>query len=233
MNQGSEETLAQKSGIDQEEWQSRKSFIGFSGQDEQMLKRLEPVIGPQADRIVDRFYNNIERYPELKAIISNAGSNIERLKKAQKQYLLELFAGDYGMSYVERRLKIGVMHHVIKLTPRWYLGAYSIYIQAMMPIILKHYRFSSANAEKAIIAVNKIISLDSQLAIDTYINAVMDDLKTVSMSKGEIENQVVTYHDLVAKVTAGDLSETIEVSGDDDLAQLGGRLRECASVYKI
>jgi hypothetical protein len=128
-----------------------------------------PIITANADAIVDQFYANIERYPELMDVIKDAGSNIERLKETQKRYLLELFEGDYGNSYFERRLRIGVVHNQIGLTPRWHLSSYSVYSQAITPLIMREYRDNTAKLNRAVLALNKIISIDSELAINTYV----------------------------------------------------------------
>ncbi|MES0371937.1 MAG: protoglobin domain-containing protein, partial [Mariprofundaceae bacterium] len=204
MNSKIEGSLIKKMGMDSAEQEARKAFVDFTSEDVQCLKELAPMIAEHADRIVDGFYDNVERYQHLKDIISNAGSNIERLKSAQKQYLLGLFAGDYGEEYFERRLKIGVIHNQIGLKPRWYLGSYSVYVQLITPLIMKKYRFSPGRTEKALVAMNKIISLDSQLAIDTYIHAVMEDLRSVSLSKDELEETVASYRELVGNVATGD-----------------------------
>ncbi len=219
-----EHSLANEVGINAAEQATRKAFIEFSPRDEKLLKELRTVIKANADRIVDGFYNNVERYSQLLAIIESAGSSVERLRAAQKQYLIELFDGDYGESYVERRLKIGVVHNRIGLTPAWYLGSYSTYYQLIVPLIQRRYRFRPGKATRAILALNKILSFDSQLAIETYIHAVMQDLKDVSMSKGDIEQTVISYKTFIEKVAQGDLSQRVEVHGEDDLSQLGTQL---------
>jgi len=201
---------------------SMKAFVDLTDEDVRVLKELAPLIAMHADEIVEGFYANVARYQSLLDVIRGAGSTIERLKSAQKQYLLELFGGDYGEDYFERRLKIGVVHNKIGLTPRWYLGSYSVYVQLIAPLVMRKFIFKPKMAEKSMVAINKIFSLDSQLAIDTYIHAVMEDLKSVSMSKGELEGTVSSYRSLVEKVATGDLTQRLEVAdADDDLSQLG------------
>ena len=213
--------LVQHMGIDPVEIRSRKDFIGLADGEVHLLRELQSVIHSHADEIVDGFYRNIERYPELLEIIEGSGSSIERLRAAQKRYLVELFEGDYDEAYVERRLRIGVVHNRIGLTPRWYLGSYSVYMELIANLIQRKYRFQVAKAMRAILTVNKVLTFDAQLAIDTYINAVMDDLKSVSLSKGDIENTVSEYRRFIEQVATGDLSQRLEASGEDDLGQLG------------
>jgi methyl-accepting chemotaxis protein len=211
----------QHMGIDSEEQHSRKIFIDFTAQDIKILKTLRPLVERHADRIVNAFYKNIENYPELMQIIDKAGSNIDRLQHTQKQYLLELFDGQYDMDYVERRLRIGKIHNQIGLTPRWYLGSYSVYFQNILPLILGKYRFNPLKRQRAILALNKIISFDSQLSMDTYIHGLMHDLTSVSTSKESIERTVSQYCDFIEKVASGDLSNRLDVEGNDDLSKMG------------
>jgi len=183
---GAQELSSDVMALNADERESRKRFIDFDADDIKLLKEMSPIVREHADSIVDGFYSNIERYQELMDVIKGAGSNIERLKSAQKKYLLELFDGEYEASYFERRYKIGVVHNEIGLTPRWYLGSYSVYSQLIIPIIAK--KFGKGRLVQYVGALNKILSLDSQLAIDTYIASVMEDLRGVSVSKEDIEN---------------------------------------------
>jgi|GEM_PF-962392 len=217
-------SLAKAIGINGDEQQERREFIDLSSKDEQILKELAPAIEPHVDSIVDAFYENIRPYPELKKIISAAGSNIEKLKISQRSYIMELFSGSYGSEYFERRLRIGVVHQRIGLTPRWYLGSYAIYMQRLVPVVLRHWWWRPAKAMQAIQALGKVLSLDTQLAIDTYIHGLVSELQDANSSKEKQEHRIHEYLDLVDKVATGNLSERIKVDGDDELAHLGDAL---------
>jgi len=212
-----------------EERQDRLRYVDFTEKDAKILKAFQPNIKKHAQRIVDQFYANITQFPELAGVIEKAGSNVERLKKTQVRYLIELFCGDYGDTYFDNQLRIGAIHKQIGLTPRWYLGGYSVYLQLINPLIIQKYWFSSRKSLALISAVNKIISIDSQLAIDTYVHALVDDVKEVSTSKHEIEEKVIRYKSVIAKVTEGDLRQKIEIVGTDDLASLGMQINTMIS----
>ncbi len=206
------------------EMAQRLQYVNLTAEDCKLLKSFQSVIIKQADKIVDEFYNNIVMYPELNAVIQSAGSNVNRLKVKQKEYLINLFCGDYNRIYFENNLKIGALHKKIGLTPKWYLGGYSVYLQLINPLILKKYWYSSRRMLKLLSAVNKIISIDSQLAIDNYVYALVEDIQDVSTSKSEIESKVAMYKVYVDNISEGDLSKTLEITGDDDLASLGRQL---------
>ncbi len=204
-----------------EERQARLRYVGLTEKDCRLLKAFRPVIQQHAEAIVDKFYENITLQPELAGLITRAGSTVERLKQTQRQYLLDMFCGDYGEVYFDNQLRIGAIHKKIGLTPRWYLGGYSVYLQLINPLIIRKYWYSSAKTLRLLAAVNKVISIDSQLAIDTYVFALVEDVKKVSTSKYELEHKVSEYKSFIAKVSDGDLSQQLKITGDDDLASLG------------
>jgi PAS domain S-box-containing protein len=162
------DSLMTQMGLTSDEQAKIKGFVGFTQDDALALKDLLPLITEKADFIVDRFFENIKRYPELMDLIDRVGSNVDRLKVTQKKYFLTMFEGEYGENYFETRLKIGAMHTKIGLTPRWYLGSYSIYLQSITPLIMHKYRLRTTKRNRALFALYKIIAIDSELVIDTY-----------------------------------------------------------------
>ena len=94
MKEANTQSLTEIMGTGPNEQAARKRFVGFTDEDARALKTIRPLVEASADHIVDKFYANIEHYPELMKVISDAGSNLERLKGAQKRYLLEMFDGE-------------------------------------------------------------------------------------------------------------------------------------------
>ncbi|MDP2432431.1 MAG: protoglobin domain-containing protein [Pseudomonadota bacterium] len=218
--------LSELMNLGPEQQARHKAFVGLTEADLALLVELAPVIERHADAVVDGFYANVQHYPELEQLIHGVGSNWERLKRTQRAYLLELFKGDLGPGYFERRLRVGVIHHKIGLTPRWYLGSYSVYMQLLAPIIFKHWRWQHGRALQAVLALDKVLSLDAQLAIDTYIHGLTSELNVVNLSKEELEQRLNAYNNLIDRVARGDLTARVDVAGEDILARLGGNLNE-------
>lgn len=219
-------SLTERMGIDQQQQAEWCAFLHLEERDGALLRQLAPVIERHADRIVDGFYANVQRYKALEEVIFKAGSTIDRLKQAQRAYLLELFSGSYGEEYFERRLRIGVVHHQIGLTPRWYLGSYTVYMELISPVILRHWWHHPLRAVRAIRALNKVLSLDSQLAIETYIHGLMSELRSTMLSKDDMEQRIDRYQQLVERVGRGDLTARLAIQDDDEMAALDRSLNQ-------
>ncbi|MBN9517497.1 STAS domain-containing protein [bacterium] len=109
----------------------------------------------------------------------------------QKQYFLGLTEGEYGEAYLRNRLEIGRVHQRIGLAPRWYMGAYSIYMQLTFPRVLAAFAHDLEKGQRAFLALLKIITLDKELAVTTYIAAGEEIITRQSQEIVEISTPVI------------------------------------------
>lgn len=199
-------SLIEQFDISPEEFRARQNFLDFSDADRRTLVELRPLVEKHADEVVDGFYKKIGSYAPLQNVIATAGSNIERLKVTQKKYLLELFSGSYDDAYLESRLRIGVVHFKIGLGPLWYLGSYSVYTVLLARLINRHYRFRLGRRAKAMAAINKILSLDAQIAIDSYMLSMVGLIRS---AVGTMESGVDTQMEMVNE-QASAINQTLD-----------------------
>jgi hypothetical protein len=99
---------------------------------------------------------------------------LARVKQLQRQYFIRLTSGNYGADYLEDRLRIGLVHRQVGLSPRWYMGAYSIYMQIVFPRVLNAFEYDRKKREQAMSALLKLISLDQELALLVYFSEPLE-----------------------------------------------------------
>jgi methyl-accepting chemotaxis protein len=201
------------------EREARLRFIGFTDEDVGLLRQIGLLIEPHLDRIVEAFYNHVSAHPALLEIVSRAGRGAEQLKGGQRSRLVELFAGEYGEAYFNSRMAIGAACHRDGIGPQWFLGTYSGQSRLIVALIMKRHRFNRRLAERMIDALNKIVSLDLQLMIDTYVHGVASELD------GALQHYTV----FVDRVATGDLSARVALPDNPDLVKLGLRLNDMTS----
>jgi len=158
------------SSIDDAEIVARKAFLEFTEEDVALLKYLHARLDDHRDHFSEAFYRHLQHFPQLLPLLGNA-EKLERLKHSQSTYFSQLTEGEYGLSYVENRLRVGMIHQRVGLTPQWYIGAYRKYLHELMPGI---YHLLGNDAEKCIAtysALLKIVFFDMELALDTYFHA--------------------------------------------------------------
>ncbi len=162
-------------GIDMEEIRQRMAFVDFSERDVRLLSEMKGFGQNHADRLVSAFYNHLLSFEETRALLKDQ-SIIDRLKKSQEKYLLEIFEGNYNEAYFEGRLRIGAVHHRIGLKPKWYIGTYCLYENLLSPLIAEAYRSEFDQGLARILAVRKIFRLDMALALDFYFHRITAQL---------------------------------------------------------
>lgn len=108
----------------QHTYDQMKEFVGFTDADAANLKKLAPVFAKHGPGMTDAFYATLAHYPATAKIIDG---RIAALKTTHTQWMVELFEGDYGPAYFERRYKIGLVHVKVAIDPH--------YVEAVMDVI--------------------------------------------------------------------------------------------------
>lgn len=126
--------LAASMGIDQSEIDRCKAFLGLGDRDLQTLTALHDRLKDCPTGFVDTFYRNLLAFEETHALLTDQAT-IERLKRSQAAYFDQMTAGPYDASYVQNRVRIGALHRQIGLAPKWYLGAYNLYLSELISAV--------------------------------------------------------------------------------------------------
>lgn len=154
--------------MSEDAWQHRKAFVGFSPTDEAILRELRPVALLYADEVMDELYARWLQFPELRRFFPD-DSVLVRVKALQRRYFISLTGGEYGAAYLAYRLRVGAVHKRIGLIPEWFMGAYSIYLEIILPRVLRAFEYDRIKQARAVTALTKLITLDQQLALMAYL----------------------------------------------------------------
>lgn len=145
----------------------RKRFSRFSSSDAKLLAGLRGTFSAHASEIVEQFYQHLLAFEPLRPLLADPDM-VNRLKKLQEGYLISLTAGKYGKSYVTNRLQMGRRHEKVGLHPQWYLGTYCLYLDLLIPLVIRHYRGDKEKTTRACIALTKLMNLDAQFVLEAY-----------------------------------------------------------------
>ena len=186
--------LTTKIGIDSEEIKWRKQYTQFSKQDANALQSVSHIFENIADELVEEFYDHLQSHNKTIAILDTSSKPVEALKNDQQQYLMELGQGQYDQRYFDRRARIGKIHDMLDLGPKIYFGAYSIYYRGIMEALADDIKASLETEDprdaidtlvERTLAVQKLINLDQQVAMDTYIESYNEQVKDAMTLRSE------------------------------------------------
>jgi len=165
-------------GMDGDDVDRRKSFFCLNEQDAIALKALhEPFTRDLQQRFTDAFYAHLQSFDGTRELLRD-DDMVERLKRSQSVYFNKLTAGDYGIEYVQDRLRVGVAHERMGLSPHLYIGAYCQYLSSLLPEV---WNLLSDQPERFIAtwqALQKLVLFDISLAMETYLYVACQRVRT-------------------------------------------------------
>ncbi|MEI8258935.1 MAG: protoglobin domain-containing protein [Deltaproteobacteria bacterium] len=175
-------------GLDEAEIARRRLFLEFSDEDVARLRGLHEQARGDAGRVIDRFYDHLMRFDETREFFRDARV-LERVKRAQTAYFLQLTEGVYDKGYMASRVRIGFIHQRINLPLKAYFGAYNLYLREVA-----HRFFPADDAAhdraEAFLSLLKLVFMDISLAIEGH----------TFLRERTIREQAEVIHDLSTPV---------------------------------
>ena len=137
--------------------------------EEDMLHRLAPLVDPQADQIVEDFYQFLLETPDTAKFLQDS-ERLARLKGQHRAWLLKLFEGPFNESYFQRLQRIGLAHVRIGLSAHFVYVAMNFLRDRLKVILTEVEPGERALAEAAL---DKILDLNLDVIARAYHQAEM------------------------------------------------------------
>jgi|GEM_PF-2103475 len=208
--------------------------VKFTRLDEGDLKALadfRPHVEKHIDDILSEFYEMVLAVPELAAIFAD-GPDRSAIESAQRRHWLDLlFSGELGTEFVKSSLAAGAAHARIGLDPRWYIGGYSFFSNKLTTLATGVYGDDSDRLEHVLHAMGKIIFLDMDMALSSYISGKTIHAQNVlKIQSAGLEDGVrdviesVSSASLELEATAGSLNTVVQ-----EVRKQGGEVSKAAT----
>jgi diguanylate cyclase (GGDEF)-like protein len=190
-------TLREQMHITDLEIERRKSVLRFTPKDAELLAEMLPLVKLEVDDIVARFYSEQTTIPQISVMIGDADT-LRRLHQTMREYILDLFSGAYDAAYVNKRLRIGIVHKRIGVGPKLYLAGIRCLKALLNDMIERHTprdRFPSDLRQRRLNALDKLLYFDNALFFDTYFRSLMAELEA---SHRQMEEHAAILEETVA-----------------------------------
>ena len=163
-----------------------KRFLAFDDQDVANLKRLGPIFEKAGPAITEEFYETLGQFEETRNLIKG---RVEALMQTHARWMGELFAGEYGETYFENRMRIGEVHVKVGLPP-WYVEAVMNLIRAKSHAAISA-EVGAEEASELYVSLIKILDLDLMIINLAYGEERLDRVSAFTgMSRKLIENVI-------------------------------------------
>jgi two-component system NtrC family sensor kinase len=145
-----------------------QAWVGWDDDSARRVAATAEVLAPHLVALVDDFYEEIDRHPDARKVITGGQAQIERLKGTLIQWLRELLAGHYDESYVARRWQVGWRHVEIGLEQVFTNVALSRLRTGLMRTLHEHWQGDAQELQDTVRSLNKLLDLDLAIIEDAY-----------------------------------------------------------------
>jgi signal transduction histidine kinase len=156
--------------------EQRLSYLSLRPGDLESLRCLREPLEKHADSFVGAFYRHLLSFQPTRDLLRDPDVK-DRLLASQRVYLLSLAGPVVDEAFVVERRRIGEVHERVGLEPRYYLGAYALYFSLLTPIVFEAFGQDAQRGADVLVALQKLLTLDAQLAVETYIERRESELQ--------------------------------------------------------
>lgn len=211
-------------------------FLQISQDDLHHLRKLEGIFDTYAEAITLRHYEMIQEFVDLKAIIQGH-STVERLSRTFVSYLKSIPRVSINVEYIQSRRRIGQIHSRIQLSSEWFVGSFIRIYEYLFPAIVAKFSKNPDELSNVLLALVRILTLDSQIALAAYqeahdfevvenassimeiiigtekVNALFETVEAAEATKGEV--QEVSYAALTLAASVEEIAGSAGAVSDN------------------
>jgi signal transduction histidine kinase len=152
-----------------------REFFQYGDEQREALAALTPALEKHAEALVAEFYRHLLSFPATRHVLRDPVVT-QRLLGEQRAYLLTLAGPEIDAAYVTRRRRIGEAHAQRGIEPTWVLGAYSLYLSLLLPVVAEVVS-EPERLRATLLALQRLLALDSSLLLDAYMEQHERDLE--------------------------------------------------------
>jgi len=149
-------------------YQELQRYVGWAPEDAARVRSVAELLEGHLVPLIDEFYEEIERHPDARKVITGGDKQIERLKGTLRGWLRELLFGPYDQDYVFRRWKVGWRHVEIGLDQVYTNVALSRLRRGLLRALQKTWQGDPAEAMAIRQSLNTLLDLDLAIIEDAY-----------------------------------------------------------------
>ena len=163
------------------ELEDRLHFVGLDPAARKALRAIKPIVDREIPVALDKFYARVQANPETRRFFSDSAV-LERAKAAQIEHWRRLSTGELEVRSFESARRVGETHARIGLSPKWYAAGYGAIAEHLFTATtaeiwpkgaLRAGAFAKgADAGAALSALARVVLLDLELAVSSYIDAL-------------------------------------------------------------
>jgi rsbT co-antagonist protein RsbR len=146
----------------------RQKFVDLKPDDIARIVAVKDAIVRPIDRHVAVFFDYLSRLDEAAALFRKHDL-LEEAKRLKHEHLIAMVQGDYGRSYIEQRIKLGIIYSKAPLDSRVFLGAFHQLMRSIGDQIVEQFKTDPNKVFEHFMSIKKVAFFDIGVIVDVLI----------------------------------------------------------------
>jgi signal transduction histidine kinase len=149
-------------------YQELQRYVGWTDDDARRVAAIANLVEPHIVPLIDDFYEEIDRHPEARKVITGGADQVARLKQTLHAWLRDLVRGCYDQDYVSRRWRVGLRHVEIGLSQVFTNAALSRLRRGLLDVLDRVWAGDMKELLATRVSLNMLLDLDLAIIEDAY-----------------------------------------------------------------
>jgi rsbT co-antagonist protein RsbR len=155
--------------LDSRDVDQRKKYVGLDPDDLTRLASIKDLVVPKVDEFTAVFFDFLRTVDEAAALFRNP-QTLEEAKRLKREHLIGMVGGEYGIAYVDQRIRLGMLYSKTGLDVRVFLGAFHRLMRAIGDAIMKHFIADPMKGFDCFMSLKKVGFFDIGIIVDVLID---------------------------------------------------------------
>ena len=215
------EEIATAIGLDEQDIQWRKEFVGFDDGDAERVAALRGVVEEKEEALVDAFLDPIYNTEETASITDRSPRDNEALRAIVSGYYRTLTGGEYGREYFKHRTRIGQLHDKLEMPLHYFTGMFANVTNVVAGELMDQLAETAREelddedaarmveeieaTERTLASGVRLLNLDMQVVNDTYLHSftseLMDEIEQSQQMRETVGESVAESRESFERVT--------------------------------
>jgi signal transduction histidine kinase len=149
-------------------YQELQRYVGWTDDDARRVGAVAGLLAPYLAAMIDDFYEEIDRHPDARKVITGGAAQVQRLKGTLLDWIRDLLTGPYDREYVTRRWRVGWRHVEIGLDQVYTNVALSRLRTGLVHALHEHWSGDEPTLRATVRSLNRLLDLDLAIIEDAY-----------------------------------------------------------------
>ncbi len=145
-----------------------QNYVGWTDADAARVAAVSELIEPHLPALLDDFFDEVERHPNARRVITGGRQQILALREVLTAWLRDLFCSEYDRDFVEKRWKAGARHVDVGLEQTYTSAALARLRKGIGRAVQTSWQDDTELLFKTLESLNMLLDMDLAIIQDAY-----------------------------------------------------------------